>query len=62
MFDVVSYEGMAKIVDLGILNFSESKIPLNGGSDVDGDLYMITDGIVDVPYARILIKNKKIKK
>lgn len=27
---------------------------------VDGDLYMITDGIVDVPYARIIIKNKKI--
>lgn len=27
---------------------------------VNGDLYMIKDGIVDVPYARILIKNKKI--
>ncbi len=27
---------------------------------VDGDLYMIKDGIVDVPYARILIKNKKL--
>ncbi len=27
---------------------------------VDGDLYMITNGIVDVPYSRILIKNKKI--
>lgn len=26
---------------------------------VDGDLYMITDGIVDVPYARIIIRNKK---
>ncbi|MCK9476763.1 MAG: adenine-specific methyltransferase EcoRI family protein [Candidatus Muirbacterium halophilum] len=25
---------------------------------VDGDLYMITNGIVDVPYARILIKRK----
>ena len=25
---------------------------------VDGDLYMITNGVVDVPYARILIKNK----
>lgn len=25
---------------------------------VDGDLYMITNGIVDVPYARILIKNR----
>ncbi|MBI4708116.1 MAG: adenine-specific methyltransferase EcoRI family protein [Candidatus Omnitrophica bacterium] len=29
---------------------------------VDGDLYMITNGIVDVPYARVLIKNKKVKK
>ena len=29
---------------------------------VDGDLYMITNGIVDVPYARILIKNKRVKK
>ena len=27
---------------------------------VDGDLYMITKGIVDVPYARIIIKNKRI--
>ena len=27
---------------------------------VDGDLYMITDGIVDVPYARIIIKNKRL--
>jgi len=26
---------------------------------VDGDLYMIKDGIVDVPYARILIKKKE---
>lgn len=28
---------------------------------VDGDLYMIKNGIVEVPYARILIKNKKVK-
>ena len=28
---------------------------------VNGDLYMMTDGIVNVPYARIIIKNKKIK-
>ncbi|MFA6548444.1 MAG: adenine-specific methyltransferase EcoRI family protein [Candidatus Margulisiibacteriota bacterium] len=28
---------------------------------VDGDLYMIKNGIVDVPYARVLIKNKKVK-
>ena len=27
---------------------------------VDGDLYMMKDGIVDVPYARIIIKNKRI--
>lgn len=27
---------------------------------VDGDLYLIKDGIVDVPYARIIIKNKKL--
>jgi hypothetical protein len=27
---------------------------------VDGDLYMIKNGIVDVPYSRIIIKNKKI--
>ena len=29
---------------------------------VDGDLYMIKNGIVDVPFARIIIKNKKLKK
>jgi len=28
---------------------------------VDGDLYMIKNGIVDVPYARVLIKNKLLK-
>lgn len=27
---------------------------------VDGDLYMITNGVVDVPYARILIRNKRV--
>jgi hypothetical protein len=27
---------------------------------VDGDLYMIKNGIVEVPYARVIIKNKKI--
>lgn len=26
---------------------------------VDGDLYMIKNGVVDVPYARIIIKNKR---
>ena len=28
---------------------------------VDGDLYLMSNGIVDVPYARVLIKNKQIK-
>lgn len=27
---------------------------------VDGDLYMMKNGIVEVPYARIIIKNKKL--
>ena len=26
---------------------------------VDGDLYMMVDGIVTVPYARVIIRNKK---
>lgn len=29
---------------------------------VNGDLYMITNGVVDVPYARVIIKNKKVNK
>lgn len=28
---------------------------------VDGDLYMMVNGIVEVPYARVVIKNKKAK-
>lgn len=28
---------------------------------VDGDLYFVKNGVVEVPYARILIKNKKLK-
>jgi hypothetical protein len=27
---------------------------------VDGDLYMMVDGVVTVPYSRIIIKNKKV--
>ena len=27
---------------------------------VDGDLYFVNNGVVDVPYARIIIKNKKL--
>ncbi len=27
---------------------------------VDGDLYMITNGIVNVPYARVIIRNKRL--
>ena len=27
---------------------------------VDGDLYMMKNGIVEVPYSRIIIKNKKL--
>lgn len=29
---------------------------------VDGDLYMMKNGAVDVPYARIIIRNKKVQK
>lgn len=29
---------------------------------VDGDLYMMKDGVVEVPYARVIIKNKKVIK
>lgn len=29
---------------------------------VDGDLYMVVNGVIDVPYARILIKNKRVSK
>lgn len=28
---------------------------------VDGDLYLLKDGIVDVPFARIIIKNKRLQ-
>src|SRR5690554_586709 len=29
---------------------------------VDGDLYMLVNGVVKVPYARIIIKNKKLRR
>ena len=29
---------------------------------VDGDLYMMVDGVVTVPYSRIIIRNKKVQK
>ena len=27
---------------------------------VDGDLYMMKNGVVTVPYSRIIIRNKKV--
>ena len=27
---------------------------------VDGDLYIVRDGVVEVPYARVIIKNKRL--
>jgi hypothetical protein len=33
---------------------------IQGRGAVDGDLYMMKDGIVEVPYARIIIRNKNI--
>jgi len=29
---------------------------------VDGDLYLVKDGVIEVPYARVLIKNRKVMK
>lgn len=35
---------------------------VQGRGAVDGDLYMIVDGEVSVPYARILLTNKKVQR
>jgi hypothetical protein len=62
-----------QIVGLGISNsgkeagvepykkkHKEYRINVQKRGAVDGDLYMMIDGVVTVPYARIIIKNKKI--
>jgi hypothetical protein len=35
---------------------------VQGRGAVDGDLYMMIDGVVTVPYSRIIIRNKKVQK
>ena len=36
-------------------------VATNNGA-VDGDLYIMVDGVVTVPYARVLIRNKHPEK
>ena len=51
-------------LEIGVQPYKEEhkryRKEVQGRGAVDGDLYMMTNGIVDVPYARIIIKNKKI--
>ncbi|MCY4298349.1 MAG: hypothetical protein OXC61_03530 [Flavobacteriaceae bacterium] len=61
-----------EIVGLGIANLGKSigvkpytpehrkyRKEIQKRGVVDGDLYLVENGIVKVPYARILIRNKK---
>lgn len=51
-------------IDIGVkpykLDHKKYRKEVQKRGAVDGDLYMIKNGIVDVPYARIVIKNKRL--
>ncbi|MDD3793607.1 MAG: adenine-specific methyltransferase EcoRI family protein [Candidatus Gracilibacteria bacterium] len=51
-------------LDIGVKPYSfEHKIyrkEIQKRAAVDGDLYMFINGVVEVPYARVIIKNKKL--
>ncbi|XOU93861.1 MAG: adenine-specific methyltransferase EcoRI family protein [Candidatus Kerfeldbacteria bacterium] len=53
-------------IEIGVKRYKEEhkkyRKEIQKRGAVDGDLYMIVNGIVNVTYARIIIKNKKVKK
>lgn len=65
-FEVVGLGISSSGIEIGVKPYKEEhkkyRKEIQKRGAVDGDLYMIKNGIVDVPYARVIIKNKKVKK
>ena len=65
-FDIIGLGISNSGIEIGVKPYKEEhkkyRKEVQKRGAVDGDLYLITNGIVDVPYARVIIKNKKVKK
>lgn len=63
-FDIIGLGISNSGIEIGIQPYKEEhkkyRKEIQKRGAVDGDLYLMTNGVVDVPYARIIIKNKKI--
>ena len=65
-FEVIGLGISSSGIEVGVRPYKEEhkkyRKEIQKRGAVDGDLYMITNGIVNVPFARVLIKNKKPQK
>jgi hypothetical protein len=63
-FEIIGLGISSSGIEIGVSPYKEEhkkyRKEIQKRGAVDGDLYMITNGIVDVPYARVIIKNRKI--
>lgn len=63
-FDIIGLGISNSGIDIGVKPYKEEhkkyRKEIQKRAAVNGDLYMITNGIVDVPYARVIIRNKKL--
>ena len=65
-FDIVGLGISNSGIEIGVKPYKEEhkkyRKEVQKRGAVDGDLYMIKNDVVEVPYARIIVKNKKVKK
>lgn len=63
-FDIIGLGISNSGIDIGVRPYTDEhrkyRKEVQKRGAVNGDLYMITDREVDVPYARIIIKNKRV--
>lgn len=65
-FEIVGLGISSSGTEIGVQPYKEShkryRKEVQKRAAVDGDLYMMVDGVVKVPYARMIIRHKKVEK
>jgi len=63
-FEIIGLGISSSGIEIGVQPYKEEhkkyRKEVQKRGAVDGDLYMMKDGIVEVPYARVIIKNKQL--
>jgi hypothetical protein len=63
-FEIIGIGIASSGLEVGVqpfkLEHKEYRRKVQGRGAVDGDLYLMVDGVVEVPYRRILIRNKRL--